>query len=131
MGMDRGGIVARRVNLSMAPLLGIQSWGRGRAPCHCAVGMRGPIVLDDDGSMHRKPCPAHAQRPLDVVQGRPQIRGPEGRLHRTRVALAGPRQAHHRGLFPACAQAPHDRGLSACSPRRTGLGGASFLSRAH
>ena len=51
MGVDWGGIPQMLFHMAMAPLFGMQIRGIGGQPCHCKVGMRGHIVLDDDGSM--------------------------------------------------------------------------------
>ena len=126
MGSDRGGIPKMLFNTAMAPLLGIQIRGIGWQPFHFKVGMRGHIVLDDDGSMRIEPIPDNDHRPrdvpLEVLQGHQNICGPDGMLKMTLVNLAGQRQANHRGYLPAFAHAPQERCLSSRRPGRAGLG---------
>lgn len=101
MGIDRGSLPEMLFNIAMTPLLRIEIRGIGREPCHFKVGMRGYIVLDDDGSMRIEAIPDHdhwaRDVPLEVAQGRQHIRGPDGMLNMTRVDRAGQRQANHRG----------------------------------
>jgi hypothetical protein len=131
MGIDRGGIPERLFYMAMAPFLGMQIRGIGWPPFHFNVGMRGHIVLDDDGSRRLEPIPDDEHRPrdvpLEVLQGHQHIRGPEGMLNMTLVDLAGPRQANHWRQLPAVAHAPEERRLP---PRRPGCAGLGAKRKA-
>jgi hypothetical protein len=126
LGVDRGGIPKTLFHLAMAPLLGVQVRGIGGQPCHFQVGMRGHLVLDNDGSMRLEPIPDDDHRPgdvpLDVWQGHQNIRGPDGMRNMALVDLAGQRQANDRGQLPARARAPGAGCLPSWRPGRAGLG---------
>jgi hypothetical protein len=126
VGMNWGGIPERLFDLAMAALLGVHIRRIGREPCHCTVGMCGPIVLDDHSSVCAQPRPDDDHRPgdvpLEVSQRHKTVRGPESMRNMARVHLAGYREAEHRGSLPACADAPHDGCLPPRSPGRARLG---------
>jgi hypothetical protein len=126
VGRRRECVPERLCDMALASLLGIHIRRIRWEPCHCKVGLRGDIVLDDHGSMRVEPSPDDDHRPgdgpLEVAQGPKTIRGTDGMRKLALVDFAGQRQANHRGQFPAFTHAPEARRPPPRRPGRAGLG---------
>src|SRR5688572_14307873 len=72
------------LDIAMAPLLGIQSWGIGRKPVHLDLRMRTQILVDHRRTMGVEPVPDQHQGAgnvsLEVAEGHDDIIAADGPL---------------------------------------------------
>jgi hypothetical protein len=125
---DPGGLSMAQVRLDipMAPLLGMQIGGRGRQPIHLDLRRHTQIRFDHRRAMGAEPVPDQPEGAgnvaLEVTEGDHPISPADGMREVSRVEAARRGQPDHCGACTALADASQDRCLPPRSPRAPRLG---------